>query len=130
MSTCGRPPFSAGALAGGKSNNLDWYPDKTDHNVGYGQMGTCCAELDIWEANVYDTQMTVHACNMSGWLQCSGTQCGDKGPHGQPVPYQPVPPERYEGVCDKNGCDLNPYRTVRRAQRPSLPPDPLAHLHG
>jgi hypothetical protein len=34
-----------------------------------------------------------------GQLRCEGTQCGDndKG-------------ERYQGVCDKDGCDINPFR--------------------
>jgi len=92
---------------GGKANMKDWSPDKTDKNVGYGHYGTCCAELDIWEANRQSTQMTVHACSEPGWLKCEGIKCGDKGP----PTFTPSAPERFEGNCDKNGCDMNPYRT-------------------
>lgn len=45
------------------------------------------------------TAYTPHPCNIDGQLKCEGTACGDndKG-------------ERYEGVCDKDGCDINPFR--------------------
>merc|ERR1739838_1283952 len=38
-------------------------------------------------------------CNIEGQLRCEGQACGDndKG-------------ERYKGVCDKDGCDINPHR--------------------
>ena len=38
-------------------------------------------------------------CTVSGQYRCNGTECGDDSA-GQ----------RFLGVCDKNGCDLNPYR--------------------
>jgi len=67
--------------------------------MGLGRYGTCCAEMDIWEANSMATAYTPHPCNVAGQLLCEGTQCGDndKG-------------ERYDGVCDKDGCDINPFR--------------------
>ena len=45
------------------------------------------------------TAYTPHTCAMAGQLKCEGIDCGDtdKG-------------ERYEGVCDKDGCDINPFR--------------------
>lgn len=48
------------------------------------------------------TAYTPHPCTMQGQdsqLRCEGLQCGDtdKG-------------ERYQGVCDKDGCDINPFR--------------------
>lgn len=67
--------------------NLDW------------TYGTCCIEMDIWEANSMATAYTPHTCDMFGPYRCEGTDCGDteKG-------------ERFVGVCDKDGCDMNVYR--------------------
>ncbi len=35
----------------GLGNAEGWVPSKTDVNSGTGKYGTCCAEMDIWEAN-------------------------------------------------------------------------------
>ncbi|KAF2494759.1 cellobiohydrolaseI [Lophium mytilinum] len=59
--------------------------------------GACCSEMDIWEANAAATAYTPHPCNTTGVYACSGTACGDGD-------------ARYAGVCDKDGCDYNPYR--------------------
>jgi len=83
---------------GGEANLIDWNPSPTDPNGGHGKFGTCCAELDIWEANKISTQMTVHACETEGYHPCDDIECGDNPDH------------RFDGVCDKNGCDANPYR--------------------
>lgn len=61
--------------------------------------GTCCSELDIWEANKISEAYTPHPCTVGGQTRCSGVQCGDDSA-GQ----------RYQGVCDKDGCDFNSYR--------------------
>jgi cellulase len=53
--------------------------------------GACCNEMDIWEANARSTQLTPHACNITGLYQCEGTDCGKNG------------------VCDEIGCGINPY---------------------
>merc|ERR1712156_506101 len=45
------------------------------------------------------TAYTAHPCTIPGQYRCEGKQCGDNASG-----------ERYEGVCDKDGCDLNPYR--------------------
>ena len=83
----------------GEANMIGWVPSKTDMNAGTGKYGTCCAELDIWEANKISTQMTVHGCSTQGPYRCSGIECGDDKA-GQ----------RFNGTCDKDGCDFNPYR--------------------
>jgi len=82
----------------GEANSKDWNGTEGTA-VGRGHYGTCCAELDIWEANNISTQMTVHGCTTEGQHRCEGVECGDndKG-------------ERFKGVCDKDGCDYNPYR--------------------
>jgi len=85
----------------GEANTVDWVPNPKDksNNMGSGKFGSCCAEMDIWEANSMATAYTPHPCSMEGQLKCEGTECGDndKG-------------ERYQGVCDKDGCDINPFR--------------------
>eukprot|EP00054_Salpingoeca_dolichothecata_P019934 m.124857 g.124857 ORF g.124857 m.124857 type:complete len:458 (+) comp23437_c0_seq1:1498-2871(+) len=83
----------------GEANLLDWKPSPTDPNSGTGKYGTCCTEMDIWEANSIATAYTAHDCNVTGQYRCSGIECGDDSA-GQ----------RFDGVCDKDGCDLNPYR--------------------
>jgi hypothetical protein len=42
--------------------------------------------------------MTVHSCEQPGAVRCEGITCGDNPNH------------RFDGECDKNGCDFNPYR--------------------
>jgi len=90
----------------GQANILGWMPNVNDNslNMGKGYYGTCCAELDIWEANSRSMAYTSHPCTMEtpGQLRCEGTACGD----GEE--------ERYDGVCDKDGCDLNPFRLNNR----------------
>ncbi len=85
----------------GEANTIDWKPNPLDksNNMGIGKYGACCAEMDIWEANSMATAYTPHTCGEPGQYRCDGIDCGDndKG-------------ERYDGVCDKDGCDINPYR--------------------
>ncbi|KAK7737656.1 hypothetical protein SLS63_002785 [Diaporthe eres] len=56
--------------------------------------GVCCNELDIWEANARATHIAPHPCNVPGLYACdaNGEDCGDNG------------------VCDKSGCSMNPYK--------------------
>jgi len=86
----------------GAANVVDWVPSDTDPNAGTGHYGTCCIELDIWEANSISQAYTPHTCSVQGQTQCEGSECGDIDDNN--------PESRYEGVCDKDGCDLNPYR--------------------
>jgi len=63
-----------------------------------GKDGICCAEFDIWEANLTASAYTSHPCRVSESTVCDNDEdCGD-GDH------------RYGGICDKDGCDLNSYR--------------------
>lgn len=55
--------------------------------------------MDIWEANKMATAFTAHPCSVTGNLRCEGRDCGDNETG-----------ERHLGVCDKDGCDFNPYR--------------------
>ncbi|KAG1692758.1 hypothetical protein DVH05_024373 [Phytophthora capsici] len=86
----------------GEANVIDWTPSKTDSNSGTGSYGSCCAEMDIWEANSISNAYTTHPCstsNTGGSYRCeSATECGAGSDH------------RYDGLCDKDGCDFNPYR--------------------
>merc|ERR1712087_459098 len=89
----------------GEANSIDWNgnPDDPDQQMGVGKYGSCCAEMDIWEANSMANAYTPHPCDVTGQLKCEGTACGDN-----------VAGERYDGVCDKDGCDINPYRMGNR----------------
>jgi cellulose 1,4-beta-cellobiosidase len=86
----------------GEANTVDWVPSETDPNSGTGHYGTCCFELDIWEANAVAQAYTPHTCSTEGQVRCEGTDCGDIDDSN--------PDSRYQGLCDKDGCDLNPYR--------------------
>jgi cellulose 1,4-beta-cellobiosidase len=81
----------------GEANILDWKPSPNDPNSGFGRYGTCCIEMDIWEANVMSSAYTPHVCTGSGQTRCSGNDCGDGD-------------NRYGGICDKDGCDFNSFR--------------------
>ena len=116
----------------GEANVIDWSPnpnDKSD-NMGAGKYGACCAEMDIWEgelsnhrfsseflsnclfgwptrplfyslpANSMASAFTPHTCSTEKLYRCSDpVECGDNASGN-----------RYDGVCDKDGCDINPYR--------------------
>jgi cellulose 1,4-beta-cellobiosidase len=83
-----------------EANVEDWVPSETDDNAGTGKYGTCCTEIDLWEANHISTAFTMHACSTKDDLpyRCHGTLCGDNGE------------DRFSGVCDKNGCDIQAWR--------------------
>merc|ERR1711990_323076 len=81
-----------------EANVEDWKPSDTDPSAGTGKYGSCCTEIDIWEANKISTAYTMHACTQGGQTRCSGTDCGDNGP------------DRFKGICDKNGCDIQSHR--------------------
>ncbi|KAK6350398.1 hypothetical protein TWF718_003590 [Orbilia javanica] len=82
----------------GAGNVEGWTPSSTDSNAGFGKYGACCSEMDIWEANSISNAYTPHTCRDAGLFRCGdAVTCGDGN-------------NRYAGVCDKDGCDFNPYR--------------------
>ncbi|EGG00616.1 family 7 glycoside hydrolase [Melampsora larici-populina 98AG31] len=83
----------------GKANVENWKPSATDMNSGTGSVGSCCYEMDIWEANSASQAFTAHTCKgLTGPKSCTGALCGDS------------PANRYGGLCDKDGCDYASYR--------------------
>ncbi|ORY03728.1 glycoside hydrolase [Clohesyomyces aquaticus] len=54
--------------------------------------------MDIWEANRASTAYTPHPCSATQVYACSGSECGSTSS------------TKYSGICDKDGCDSNPYR--------------------
>merc|ERR1712037_563613 len=82
----------------GEANCVDWRanPRDEDNNMGIGKYGSCCAEMDIWEANSMATAYTPHPCELGGDLprpaqfKCEGTDCGDndKGEYAQSFEHQ------------------------------------------
>ncbi|KAK3314276.1 cellulose 1,4-beta-cellobiosidase, partial [Apodospora peruviana] len=83
----------------GKANVEGWTPSSNDKNAGVGGMGSCCAEMDIWEANSISTAFTPHPCKNAAQHSCKGDDCGGT--------YSAT---RFAGDCDPDGCDFNPYR--------------------
>ncbi|KAK7030527.1 carbohydrate-binding module family 1 protein [Favolaschia claudopus] len=55
-----------------------------------GSLGSCCNEMDLWEANSVSTQLTPHPCNVTGEFVCTGSGCTN--------------------LCDPSGCEFNPFR--------------------
>jgi len=84
---------------GGEANMLDWNSNARNASKTRttGRYGSCCAELDIWEANGMSTAFTEHPCSIDGQSRCEGVECGDLD-------------QRYMGICDKDGCDMNAFR--------------------
>ncbi|CAG7954421.1 unnamed protein product [Penicillium olsonii] len=83
----------------GQANVEGWVPSSNDVNAGTGNHGSCCAEMDIWEANSISTAFTPHPCDDPAQTMCTGDSCG--GTYSD---------DRYGGTCDPDGCDFNPYR--------------------
>ncbi|KAI0692550.1 cellulase [Cytidiella melzeri] len=81
----------------GQANTIDWTGSANDANAGTGSYGTCCQEMDIWEANSVSAAFTPHPCTVTEQTRCSGTDCGQGS-------------DRYDGICDPDGCDFNSFR--------------------
>jgi cellulose 1,4-beta-cellobiosidase len=82
----------------GKANSVGWVPDSNSANSGTGSFGTCCDEMDIWEANSVSNAFTPHVCSSTGQTECTGNTCGNTAAN------------RDDSICDKDGCDFNPFR--------------------
>ena len=81
-----------------QANVAGWTPSNGDANSGTGNWGSCCSEMDIWEANSISAAFTPHPCSITGQARCdNATSCGSGD-------------DRYNGLCDKDGCDFNSYR--------------------
>jgi cellulose 1,4-beta-cellobiosidase len=80
----------------GMANSVGWTPSTSDTNAGAGEYGTCCNEMDVWEANNNAAAFTPHPCTVQGQTLCTTTACGTT--------------DRYASVCDPDGCDFNSYR--------------------
>ncbi|KAM0421010.1 hypothetical protein ACHAPT_011253 [Fusarium lateritium] len=83
----------------GEANVENWTPSESDPNSGTGNLGACCPEMDIWEANDISTAYTPHPCKTLTQHTCEGDDCG--GTYSK---------TRYAGTCDPDGCDFNAYR--------------------
>lgn len=54
--------------------------------------GSCCNEMDIWEANSRTNGIAPHTCRYPKLFKCQGDACG------------------WGGDCDEWGCTYNPYK--------------------
>ena len=82
----------------GQANSEGWAPSPTNPSSGIGPMGSCCAEMDVWQANSISEAFSAHPCTVKEQTKCTGVDCGDNPDH------------RADGVCAKNGCDFEAYR--------------------
>ncbi|CAH7673462.1 glycoside hydrolase [Phakopsora pachyrhizi] len=84
----------------GKANSEGWKPAENDpgKNTGNGNLGNCCPEVDIWEANSISQAFTPHPCKSAKPTVCEKEACG----HFEGT--------RYKSICDKDGCDFASYR--------------------
>ncbi|KIJ47804.1 glycoside hydrolase family 7 protein, partial [Sphaerobolus stellatus SS14] len=80
----------------GEANVEGWVSDANDPNAGTGMYGTCCGEMDVWEANSISAAYTPHPCTVDEQTRCSGEDCAINS--------------RYDGLCDPDGCDFNSFR--------------------
>jgi cellulose 1,4-beta-cellobiosidase len=97
---CPTPPFINGEVRHARptcANLVRSLPEQAN-TAGHG---SCCNEMDMWEANREATAFTPHPCNTTAVYKCSGDLCGNK--------------DKYAGVCDKDGCDFNAYRLGQRS---------------
>ncbi|KAK0615315.1 concanavalin A-like lectin/glucanase domain-containing protein [Bombardia bombarda] len=69
-------------------SNVPWINGLPNLNAS----GSCCNEMDIWEANSRATAYTPHTCSGVGSFLCAGAECN-----------------KTTGVCDKDGCGINPF---------------------
>lgn len=83
----------------GEANSENWTASTADSNSGVGNYGSCCSEMDIWEANSISSAYTAHPCETVGQERCESDNCGGT--------YSST---RYAGTCDPDGCDFNSYR--------------------
>jgi cellulose 1,4-beta-cellobiosidase len=81
-------------LTSTKANVEGWIPSEVDRTAGTGKYGSCCAEVDIWEANSNSNALTAHPCSIFGHARCEGPDCGNS----------------FYSMCDNDGCDFNSYR--------------------
>jgi len=72
----------------GEANSEGWGASVTGRRTG--KYGSCCAEMDLWEANKEATAFTAHPCSVDKLYRCEGPECKSK--------------------CDMPGCDFNSYR--------------------
>merc|ERR1719410_2846359 len=72
----------------GEANSEGWGASGT--GTKKGKFGSCCPEMDLWEANKKATAFTAHPCAVDQLYRCEGAEC--------------------KTICDMPGCDFNSYR--------------------
>ncbi|KAJ3992226.1 concanavalin A-like lectin/glucanase domain-containing protein [Lentinula boryana] len=57
------------------SSLMEKYAPLLSPHTGTGATGTCCAEMDIWEANSLSAAVTPHPCTVTEQTSCTGSTC-------------------------------------------------------
>ncbi|KAK6215077.1 exoglucanase 1 protein [Colletotrichum tabaci] len=86
-------------FVGGKANVEGW--SVLDENSGEGSFGACCSEFDVWNSNAHSFSMIAKPCVDVDYEVCS---------HGECNALDPRSPQPGQLLCDRTGCDYNPYR--------------------
>ncbi|KAJ7841917.1 glycoside hydrolase [Mycena olivaceomarginata] len=100
----------------GVANSAGWVPSPNDTNAGTGTMGTCCPEMDVWEANSVSAAFTPHPCTTLGQSTCTGAACSAPNSYARftscllAIDNQRNYFYSTQGTCDQAGCDFNSYR--------------------
>ncbi|KAJ7797724.1 cellobiohydrolaseI [Mycena leptocephala] len=81
----------------GVANSAGWVPSPND-GMPSVLSGTCCPEMDVWEANRISEAFTPHPCTTLGQSTCTGTTCSAPNSYG------------FRTTCDQAGCDFNSFR--------------------
>eukprot|EP00927_Polykrikos_kofoidii_P056415 TRINITY_DN50531_c0_g1_i1.p1 TRINITY_DN50531_c0_g1~~TRINITY_DN50531_c0_g1_i1.p1 ORF type:complete len:538 (-),score=70.65 TRINITY_DN50531_c0_g1_i1:137-1552(-) len=74
----------------GEANSKDWHV--TPSGRTFGHYGSCCSEMDLWEANSVSAAVTPHPCKVDSLFRCEGADC------------------EKNAKCDSAGCDFNSWR--------------------
>lgn len=85
----------------GKANSEGWIPSEWDSAEGIGSLGSCCPEVNVWDANAHSTALTIRPCTKLGQHKCENHGCTSPGDNSI---------DRIGWTCAADGCDFNPYR--------------------
>jgi cellulose 1,4-beta-cellobiosidase len=85
----------------GEANCEGWTTQENDKTTaGNGKYGSCCSEMDVWQANSQAAAVAARLCMTPGQVRCAGlSECG-----------RVEGPERWIGLCGQDGCDFNSWR--------------------
>ncbi|KAE9382158.1 carbohydrate-binding module family 1 protein [Stipitochalara longipes BDJ] len=82
----------------GQANADGWNASSNSASSGTGNHGSCCTEMDIWEANSISSAFTPHSAKHASQTICTGNACRGAGSSN-----------RYGGSINLDGYNFNSY---------------------